>query len=124
MRDGGRHLRLRGQSLLIVLLLGALLLATCSTPQEAANTKASSVIPTVTFTLEALPTATSVSWPTVASTAAEDAVSEAISLPEEISQDHWYEPVPRGLEIKIGEKLKYLQGLDQSSRWRRYRRKP
>lgn len=45
-------------------------------------------------------------------------------LPEEISQDHWYEPVPRGLEIKIGEKLKYLQGLDQSSRWRRYRRKP
>lgn len=45
-------------------------------------------------------------------------------LPEEINQDQWYEPVARGLEIKIGEKLKYLKGLDQSSRWRRYRRKP
>lgn len=44
-------------------------------------------------------------------------------LPEEIQQDHWYDPVPRGLEIKIGEKLKYLKGLDQASAWRRYRRK-
>jgi len=44
-------------------------------------------------------------------------------LPEQIQQDHWYEPVPRGLEIKIGDKLKYLKGLDQSSSWRRYRRK-
>ena len=45
-------------------------------------------------------------------------------LPEEICANQWYDPVPRGLEIKIGEKLKYLKGLDQSSQWRRYRRKP
>ena len=45
-------------------------------------------------------------------------------LPEEIHQDHWYDPAPRGLEIKIGEKLKYLKGLDQTSQWRRYKRKP
>ncbi|MEE2730877.1 MAG: replication-associated recombination protein A [Pseudomonadota bacterium] len=45
-------------------------------------------------------------------------------LPEAISQQHWYEPVPRGLEIKIGEKLKYLKTLDQASAWRRYGRKP
>jgi len=44
-------------------------------------------------------------------------------LPEEIHQTLWYEPVPRGLEIKIGEKLKYLKGLDQASQWRRYKRK-
>ncbi|MCP5015575.1 MAG: replication-associated recombination protein A [Ketobacter sp.] len=44
-------------------------------------------------------------------------------LPEEIHQDHWYDPAPRGLEIKIGEKLKYLNGLDQASQWRRYKRK-
>lgn len=44
-------------------------------------------------------------------------------LPEEIHQDHWYDPAPRGLEIKIGEKLKYLKGLDQASQWRRYKRK-
>ena len=27
----------------------------------------------------------------------------------------YYQPVPRGLELKIGEKLKYLAALDQQS---------
>nr|WP_290589208.1 MULTISPECIES: replication-associated recombination protein A [unclassified Ketobacter] len=45
-------------------------------------------------------------------------------LPEALQDAHWYEPVPRGLEIKIADKLKYLKGLDQASQWRRYRRKP
>ena len=41
-------------------------------------------------------------------------------LPEAIMNEGWYEPVPRGLEIKIGEKLKYLKSLDQKSPWKRY----
>ncbi|MAR92802.1 MAG: replication-associated recombination protein A [Pseudomonadota bacterium] len=41
-------------------------------------------------------------------------------LPPEISGQQWYEPVPRGLEIKIAEKLKYLRGLDAASAWQRY----
>ncbi|RUM95026.1 MAG: recombination factor protein RarA [Thiothrix sp.] len=33
-------------------------------------------------------------------------------LPEALKNRHFYEPVPRGLEIKIGEKLKRLRKLD------------
>lgn len=41
-------------------------------------------------------------------------------LPEAIHQSRWYEPVPRGLEIKIAEKLKFLRELDQKSPWKRW----
>lgn len=41
-------------------------------------------------------------------------------LPPELADQHWYAPVPRGLEIKIGEKLKYLRQLDADSDWHRY----
>lgn len=44
-------------------------------------------------------------------------------LPQPIHDQQWYSPVPRGLEIKIGEKLKYLKSLDQNSSWHRYLRK-
>ncbi|WP_082439522.1 replication-associated recombination protein A [Massilia sp. WG5] len=33
-------------------------------------------------------------------------------LPEGIEEPHWYQPVPRGLEIKIGEKLALLKKWD------------
>ncbi|MBX9914702.1 MAG: replication-associated recombination protein A [Pseudomonadaceae bacterium] len=36
-------------------------------------------------------------------------------LPEQLPEQAFYQPVPRGLEIKIGEKLKYLARLDQLS---------
>ena len=34
-------------------------------------------------------------------------------LPEGMPQPGWYQPVPRGLEIKINEKLAFLRGLDE-----------
>lgn len=39
-------------------------------------------------------------------------------FPDEITPRQYYRPVPRGLEIKIGERLVYLQGLDQRMRKR------
>lgn len=44
-------------------------------------------------------------------------------LPEAIAQERFYEPVPRGLEIKIGEKLKYLREKDVASEWQRIPRR-
>ena len=44
-------------------------------------------------------------------------------FPEVLQDAHWYEPAPRGLEIKIGEKLKFLREQDRKSPWRRYDRK-
>lgn len=41
-------------------------------------------------------------------------------LPEALAQRSWYQPVPRGLEVKISEKLNYLKSLDAKSDWRRY----
>jgi putative ATPase len=41
-------------------------------------------------------------------------------LPEEIKDSRWYEPSPRGLEAKIGEKLAWLRALDAESRLKRY----
>lgn len=35
-----------------------------------------------------------------------------VYLPEELAGAQYYQPVPRGLEIKISEKLKYLRKLD------------
>ena len=37
-------------------------------------------------------------------------------LPDGIGQPEWYQPTPRGLELKIGEKLAYLRGLDLAAR--------
>jgi putative ATPase len=34
-------------------------------------------------------------------------------FPDELSGSRYYHPVPRGLEIKIGEKLKHLKELDK-----------
>ncbi len=36
-------------------------------------------------------------------------------FPEEIGERHYYQPVPRGLEIKIAEKLAYLRELDKKA---------
>jgi len=36
-------------------------------------------------------------------------------FPEEIGEQHYYDPVPRGLEIKIAEKLAYLRQLDKKA---------
>ena len=37
-------------------------------------------------------------------------------LPEGMPEPGWYEPVPRGLEAKIGEKLAWLRSLDDEAR--------
>ncbi len=37
-------------------------------------------------------------------------------LPDGMAEPGWYQPVPRGLEIKIGEKLSRLQALDAQAR--------
>jgi putative ATPase len=37
-------------------------------------------------------------------------------LPEGMAEPHWYEPVPRGIETKIAEKLAWLRGLDADAR--------
>lgn len=44
-------------------------------------------------------------------------------LPEALAGVRFYEPVPRGLEIKIGDKLKYLRDKDAVSDWQRIPRK-
>jgi putative ATPase len=41
-------------------------------------------------------------------------------LPEEIQDASYYQPSPRGLEQKIGEKLEYLRKLDQQNPHKRY----
>lgn len=41
-------------------------------------------------------------------------------LPPEIEEQRWYHPEPRGLEVKIGEKLRHLNNLDQQSPIKRY----
>jgi putative ATPase len=37
-------------------------------------------------------------------------------LPEGMAEPRWYEPVPRGIESKIAEKLAWLRGLDAQAR--------
>jgi putative ATPase len=37
-------------------------------------------------------------------------------LPEGMREPGWYQPAPRGLEVKIGEKLAYLRDLDRQAR--------
>jgi len=37
-------------------------------------------------------------------------------LPEGMAEPHWYEPVPRGIEAKIAEKLAWLRSLDDDAR--------
>ncbi|HJV49950.1 MAG TPA: replication-associated recombination protein A [Noviherbaspirillum sp.] len=37
-------------------------------------------------------------------------------FPEGMAEPGWYQPVPRGLEIKIGEKLAHLKSLDREAR--------
>lgn len=44
-------------------------------------------------------------------------------LPEAIAAERFYAPVPRGLEIKIGDKLKYLSEKDAASEWQRIPRR-
>jgi putative ATPase len=44
-------------------------------------------------------------------------------LPEALAGERFYEPVERGLEIKIGEKLRYLRAKDEASSWQRIPRK-
>ncbi|KAF7598062.1 MAG: recombination factor protein RarA [Candidatus Dactylopiibacterium carminicum] len=36
-------------------------------------------------------------------------------LPEGIPEPHWYQPVPRGLEVKIAEKMAFLRRLDEEA---------
>jgi putative ATPase len=37
-------------------------------------------------------------------------------LPEGMTPPHWYQPVPRGLEIKIADKLGFLRQLDEAAK--------
>jgi putative ATPase len=37
-------------------------------------------------------------------------------LPDGMEEPGWYQPAPRGLEGKIGEKLAYLRSLDFEAR--------
>ena len=37
-------------------------------------------------------------------------------FPEEIAEQRWYQPVPRGLESRIGDKLDHLRELDMAAR--------
>jgi putative ATPase len=37
-------------------------------------------------------------------------------LPEGINEPGWYRPVPRGLEVKIAEKLAWLRDLDKQAK--------
>ena len=41
-------------------------------------------------------------------------------LPAALAGAKFYDPVNRGLEIKIGDKLRGLQQLNENSEWRRY----
>lgn len=43
-------------------------------------------------------------------------------LPEEIANNRYYQPVERGLELKIQEKLAHLRELDQQSKKQRYKK--
>jgi putative ATPase len=43
-------------------------------------------------------------------------------LPEEIANSHFYQPVGRGLELKIQEKLAHFRALDQQSNKQRYKK--
>jgi putative ATPase len=36
-------------------------------------------------------------------------------LPDGMAEPHWYQPVPRGLELKIAEKLAFLRKLDEDA---------
>ena len=45
-------------------------------------------------------------------------------LPEEIAGQQWYHPEPRGLEMKIGDKLNHLKTLDAQSPQQRYQTNP
>lgn len=45
-------------------------------------------------------------------------------FPPELKNTQLYQPVPRGLEIKIGQKLEYLRQLDDNSPIKRYQDKP
>ena len=42
-------------------------------------------------------------------------------LPEGMTEPHWYRPVPRGMEGKIGEKLAWLRSLDEAA-WKKERK--
>jgi putative ATPase len=36
-------------------------------------------------------------------------------FPEGMAKPHWYQPTPRGIEQKIGEKLAHLRELDKQA---------
>jgi len=40
-------------------------------------------------------------------------------FPESVPEQRFYEPVDRGLEIKVRQKLERLQQLNQNSPWQR-----
>ncbi|WP_152453464.1 replication-associated recombination protein A [Microbulbifer sp. THAF38] len=45
-------------------------------------------------------------------------------FPEEVADRQYYQPVPRGLELKISEKLQVLRRLNSESAEQRYKNKP
>lgn len=45
-----------------------------------------------------------------------------VYLPEAIAERRYYQPQPRGLEIKIGEKLRHLEQQNQASATQRYQK--
>ena len=36
-------------------------------------------------------------------------------LPDGVAEPGWYQPVARGMEVKIGEKMGFLRGLDEAA---------
>lgn len=36
-------------------------------------------------------------------------------FPDDLPEQHWYQPTPRGLEAKIAEKLAHLRRLDEEA---------
>jgi len=42
-------------------------------------------------------------------------------FPEELQDKQYYQPTNRGLEIKIGDKLKWLKSLDAAASYKRYK---
>lgn len=51
-------------------------------------------------------------------------VSGESYLPPELADNAWYTPVPRGMEIQIGEKMRELSRRNQSSQWQRWSKSP
>ena len=46
----------------------------------------------------------------------EPLIAGASWFPDDVAPQRWYHPAPRGMEIKIGEKLAALRALDDDAK--------